>query len=287
MSTLYVVATPIGNLQDISFRAISTLKTVHKILAEDTRHAKTLLMHYGISTPLESLHEHNEREKIDKILGLLQDGQSLALISDAGTPLISDPGFILIRALRTTKDPQIKIEVIPGPCAFIAALAVAGLPTDRFRFQGFLSAKTGAKKADLDKLQRETATMIFYESTHRLENTLMLMQSTWGEDHLVVLAKELTKQHETVFYGSFKALLAWLQEDRMRLKGEFVILVSGVLPSQEDHSVLEIPLNDLIKTLLNEKISQKQILSICQNLTPVKRNQLYQKVLALSEETSV
>ena len=223
--TLYVVATPIGNLGDLSPRALDALKTVAAICAEDTRHTRQLLAHYGVEKPLLALHEHNEDEMAGKLVARLLAGDALALVSDAGTPLVSDPGYRLVRAARAA---GIKVSPLPGPCAFVAALSVAGLPSDRFVFEGFLPAKAGARRERLSKLASEPRTLVFYESAHRIEEALDDCAVAFGEARPAVLARELTKLFETVLDGSLAELRAKVVADPNQRKGEFVLLVQGV-----------------------------------------------------------
>ena len=221
---LYVVATPIGNLQDISERAIATLKGVSRIAAEDTRHSARLLSHYGIDTPMVALHEHNEREITPKLIEKLVAGDDLALISDAGTPLISDPGFCLVRAARAA---GIRVAPVPGPAACIAALSAAGLPADHFVFEGFLPVRATARRRRLEALVNESRTLVFHESSHRIVECLADMAEILGSDRPAVVARELTKVFETIESGGLAALLAWLRADPNQQKGEFVVLVQG------------------------------------------------------------
>ena len=223
--TLYVVATPIGNLGDLSPRALDALRAVAAICAEDTRHTRQLLAHYGIEKPLLALHEHNEGEVAGRLVARLAAGESLALVSDAGTPLVSDPGFRLVRAARGA---GIKVSPLPGPCAFIAALSVAGLPSDRFAFEGFLPAKAGARRERLARLAGEVRTLAFYESAHRIEDSLADMATAFGADRPAVLARELTKLFETVLDGTLGELRERVAADSNQRKGEFVVLVQGV-----------------------------------------------------------
>jgi 16S rRNA (cytidine1402-2'-O)-methyltransferase len=222
--TLHVVATPIGNLGDLSPRALETLRSVAAICAEDTRHTRQLLAHYGIERPLVALHEHNEAQLADKLVARLQAGESLAIVSDAGTPLVSDPGFRLVRAAR---DAGVKVSPVPGACAFVAALSVAGLPSDRLVFEGFLPAKGNARRERLAPLASETRTLAFYESAHRIEDTLADMATTFGADRRAVIARELTKLFETVLDGTLADLHARVLADPNQRKGEFVVLVQG------------------------------------------------------------
>ena len=223
--TLYVVATPIGNLGDLSPRALDALRAVAAICAEDTRHTRQLLAHYGIEKPLLALHEHNEGEVAGRLVARLAAGESLALVSDAGTPLVSDPGFRLVRAARGA---GIKVSPLPGPCAFIAALSVAGLPSDRFAFEGFLPAKAGARRERLARLAGEVRTLAFYESAHRIEDSLADMATAFGVARPAVLARELTKLFETVLDGTLGELRTRVAADPNQRKGEFVVLVQGV-----------------------------------------------------------
>ncbi|MGS1128144.1 16S rRNA (cytidine(1402)-2'-O)-methyltransferase [Rhodanobacter sp. UC4437_H4] len=221
---LWVVATPIGHRDDLSARAIETLRAVALIAAEDTRHSRPLLLHHGIATPLVALHDHNEREVVDALVARLQGGESVALISDAGTPLISDPGFRLVRAARAA---GIRCAPIPGACAAIAALSVAGLPSDRFVFEGFLPAKAAARRSRLQELAGESRTIIFYESSHRVAESLADMRDVFGAEREAVLARELTKMFETVLGEPLAALAARVAADPDQQRGEHVILVAG------------------------------------------------------------
>ncbi len=222
---LYVVATPIGNLADLSPRALDTLRAVAAICAEDTRHTRQLLSHYGVEQNLIALHEHNEAGLADRIVTRLCAGESLALVSDAGTPLVSDPGFRLVAAARAA---GIKVSPIPGPSALIAALSVAGLPSDRFAFEGFLPAKAGARRERLAALASEPRTLIFYESSHRIEDTLADAVTVIGADRLAAIGRELTKLFETVLSGTLGELHARVAADADQRKGEFVLLIQGV-----------------------------------------------------------
>lgn len=221
---LHVVATPIGNLGDLSPRAQATLRNVDAICAEDTRHTRQLLGHFGIERPLIALHEHNEDGLAARLVERLQAGESLALVSDAGTPLVSDPGFRLVRAARAT---GLRVSPVPGPSALIAALSVAGLPSDRFVFEGFLPAKAGARRERLQTLASEPRTVLFYESSHRIEEMLADAVHAFGGARPAVVARELTKLFETVLDGPLEALAARVADEADQRKGEFVVLIEG------------------------------------------------------------
>lgn len=223
--TLHIVATPIGNLGDISARALEVLGAVDAICAEDTRHTRQLLSHFAMERPLLALHQHNEDAQAGQLVARLQAGESLALVSDAGTPLVSDPGYRLVRAARAA---GIRVSPVPGACAAIAALSVAGIASDRFAFEGFLPAKVGARRESLARLASETRTLVFYESAHRIEESLADMAAAFGPERPAVLARELTKLFETVLDGSVSELLARVQADPNQRKGEFVLVVEGV-----------------------------------------------------------
>ena len=222
--TLYVVATPIGHLGDLSVRALETLRTVDAICAEDTRHTRQLLSHFGVERPLLALHEHNEDAQAASLVRRLLDGESLALVSDAGTPLVSDPGYRLVRAARAA---GLRVSPVPGACAAIAALSVAGLPSDRFVFEGFLPAKGAARRDRLARLVPEPRTLLFYESGHRIEESLADMAAAFGPERPAVLARELTKLFETVLGETLGELVEQVGADANQRKGEFVVMVQG------------------------------------------------------------
>jgi 16S rRNA (cytidine1402-2'-O)-methyltransferase len=222
--TLYVVATPIGNLGDLSARAREVLAAVDAICAEDTRHTRQLLAQTGIERPLLALHEHNEEDVAWKLVERLRAGETLALVSDAGTPLVSDPGYRLVREVRAA---GLKVSPVPGACAAIAALSVAGIPSDRFCFEGFLPAKASGRREKLTALSGESRTMVFYESAHRIEESLSDMAAAFGGGREAVIARELTKLFETVLGDTLDDLIAKVAADDNQRKGEFVIVVRG------------------------------------------------------------
>lgn len=222
--TLWIVATPIGNLDDMSPRAIRVLDQADVIAAEDTRHTGRLLAHFGIRAKQVSLHEHNEQRRVPGLLARLADGENIALVSDAGTPLVSDPGYRLVRAAR---DAGMNVSTVPGPCAAVAALSMAGLPTDRFRFEGFLPPKTGARDRKLEALRRATETLVFYETPQRISRTLQALAAAFGPGREAVLCRELTKIHETVLAGTLESLLGRLEAQPGQVRGEMVLVVQG------------------------------------------------------------
>ncbi len=228
--TLHIVATPIGNLGDLSPRAIETLRSVTAICAEDTRHTRPLLVQAGIDQPLLALHEHNEEAQSASLVARMLAGDSLALVSDAGTPLVSDPGFRLVAAARAA---GVRVSPVPGPCALIAALSVAGLPSDRFCFEGFLPAKAAARRARIAELANEPRTLVLYESSHRIEEALDDLISELGPSRRAVLARELTKRFETVLDGELAELRAMLAADADQRRGEFVVILAGAVDDQD------------------------------------------------------
>lgn len=271
---LYVVATPIGNLGDITQRAIETLKNVDYIAAEDTRHSAKLMSHLNITTPLMAYHDHSDEKRLNKICHYLVSGQSVALISDAGTPLISDPGYQLVRLIR---ERGMVVVPIPGPCALISALSVCGLATDRFTFEGFLPAKGSARKAYLQALVRDERTLVFYESTHRILDTLDDMSVIFEADRTVAIARELTKTYETILTGSFTDVIGQVTSDKNQQKGEFVLMVSGYKQAINGPS-LDQSVVDTMRVLLKE-LPIKQASAIGAKLTGVKKRDLYQWAL--------
>ncbi|MEO8400483.1 MAG: 16S rRNA (cytidine(1402)-2'-O)-methyltransferase [Gammaproteobacteria bacterium] len=274
--TLYIVATPIGNLRDMSLRAIDILKTVNCIAAEDTRHSKSLLQHYMINTPMFALHQHNEREKSTALLERLQQGDSIALISDAGTPLISDPGYFLVREARVA---GITIVPIPGACAAITALSASGLATDRFSFEGFLPAKTKQRVQSLETLRTEARTMVFYEAPHRVLDTLEDMQKVFGEKRQVVLARELTKLYETIRSAALDELVEWVKNDDNQQRGEIVIMVEGANSAVPESAEI-VSAENILKILMNE-LPLKQAVDLAAKISGLRKNELYQRALEL------
>ena len=269
---LYVVATPIGNLGDLSPRAVEVLQQVDSIAAEDTRHSAGLMRHFAITTPMLSLHEHNERQKTQLLLQRLQAGESIALVSDAGTPLISDPGYVLVREAHQA---GLRVVPIPGPSALVAALSASGLPTDRFCFEGFLAAKGGPRRKHLASLREESRTLAFYESPHRIEDSLADMVEAFGAAREAVLARELTKTFETIRHATLGELLEWVRGDSDQRRGEFVLLVHG---AQAANAELE-PETRRIALLLAEELPLKQAASLAARISGEKKNAVYKYLL--------
>ncbi|HAT1658785.1 TPA: 16S rRNA (cytidine(1402)-2'-O)-methyltransferase [Legionella pneumophila] len=272
LGTLYIVATPIGNREDISFRALNTLKNVDLILAEDTRHSKQLLTSLGIKNNLSSLHAYNEANKSKEIIEKLLHGKSIALISDAGTPLISDPGFPLVKQAH---EHHIPVVPVPGACALIAALSAAGVPCDSFAFLGFLPAKQSARRHELQSLRSAPYTLVFYESTHRIIDSLNDIAEIYGQDCELVLAKEITKSFERFVSGKIREIIDWLLSDPGHTKGEFVLIFPPRSSNEELHSH-----EKLLKILL-EELPLKQAVTIACKLTNANKNQLYEEALKL------
>jgi 16S rRNA (cytidine1402-2'-O)-methyltransferase len=268
---LFLIATPIGNLKDITLRAIETLKQVDLIAAEDTRHSSKLLQYYGIQTPLAPLHDHNEIKRSQFICKQLQLGKNIALISDAGTPLISDPGYHLV---KTITENGFQAIPIPGACAAIAALSAAGLPTDKFIFEGFLPAKSHQQIQHLNTLITEKRTLLFYESPHRLLQTINNMLAVFGSERYVVIAKELTKTFETIYGNTLIEVQKWLLTEPQRQKGEFVILVKGA-----EKTITINPEILRILKLLSETLPSKQAAALTAQITGANKNQLYQLLI--------
>ena len=272
--SLYVVATPIGNLDDFSPRAIETLQNVNQIAAEDTRHSQKLLKHFGITTSLISLHEHNEAATSKLLLDCLKKNQSIALISDAGTPLINDPGYRLVKLARQHGIPVIPI---PGPCALITALCASGLTCDRFIFEGFLPGKSTARQKKLLEFLHETRTIILYEAPHRILELIDDMLIVFGAKRYVVLARELTKTFETIHGDNLGPLKIWLNSDKNQQKGEFVVIVEGAAYLNP----YEIDKQRILGILLDE-LPIKQATSIAAKITHEKKNKLYALALAIT-----
>lgn len=272
--TLHIVATPIGNLADITQRALDVLAQVDVIACEDTRHTKKLLSAFSISNRTLSLHDHNERQKQDYVATLLQEGKNVALVSDAGTPLISDPGFHLVRHCRQL---GLKVSPIPGACAAISALSVAGLPTDRFTFEGFLPSKTGARKAVLANLANEERTMVFYDAPRRVIDTVEDIVEVLGGTRYIVIARELTKTFETIYSDTAENIRDWLNNDPNQLKGEMVLIIEGYHVDADEIPTKAI---DTLKLLLAE-MKPKKACAITAEIYGVKKNALYDIALSI------
>ncbi|MFK8030263.1 MAG: 16S rRNA (cytidine(1402)-2'-O)-methyltransferase [Gammaproteobacteria bacterium] len=270
---LYVVATPIGHLDDMSPRAVDTLRSVDVVAAEDTRHSGRLLAHFGIDTPMVSLHDHNEDSRSDQLVARMEQGDSVALISDAGTPLISDPGYTLLKKVR---ERQITVSPVPGASAVISALCVAGLPTDRFVFEGFLPAKSVARVQRLEGLKQESRTMVFYVSRHQATKQLSDCLEVFGAERSATLARELTKMHETISHGSLEELVVFWDQNPEQHKGELVLVVAGAPEATTDSSGL-----DALLTVLLEELRPKQAAKLAVKLTGCSRNEAYRAALAL------
>ncbi|WP_417596681.1 16S rRNA (cytidine(1402)-2'-O)-methyltransferase [Oceanospirillum sp.] len=277
-SILYVVATPIGNLADISERALKVLRSVDLIAAEDTRHTRQLLMHFTINKPLFSVHDHNEQQRVEKVIAELSAGQDIALVSDAGTPLISDPGFHVVQAVRQA---GFRVVPVPGPCALVTALSAAGMPTDRFCFEGFLPAKSSGRKKQLLQVEEETRTLVFYESPHRIVDSLTDMAEVLGGHRRITVAREITKTFETFYTGTLDDVLVWIQADANQQRGEFVLVVTGA-PAKEDEEAAAVSAEKVLKVLLGE-LPVKQAAALCAKITGQKKNALYQQALELQK----
>ncbi|RUO80091.1 16S rRNA (cytidine(1402)-2'-O)-methyltransferase [Idiomarina tyrosinivorans] len=268
---LYLVPTPIGNIDDITERAKQVLASVDLIAAEDTRHSQTLLRHLGIERKLVSIHEHNEQQKVAWVLEQLQQGHNIALISDAGTPLISDPGFIVVRECRAK---GFNVTALPGACALTVALSASGLATDRFCFEGFLPAKSGQRRKTLQSLLNEPRTMIFYESPHRIVASLEDLAAEFGNERQMVMGRELTKQFETYLTGSIAEVIAQVNADSNQQRGEIVLLVAGC-PNKSDDDA---PSAEVIATLnvLREELPLKKAAALTAKIHGARKNTLYQ-----------
>jgi 16S rRNA (cytidine1402-2'-O)-methyltransferase len=278
-STLYVVATPIGNLGDLSTRARDILATATVIAAEDTRHTRQLLQAFAIETPLTALHEHSEASRIEALLERLVAGDSIALVSDAGTPLISDPGFDLVAAARAR---GLAVVTVPGPSAVIAALSIAGLPTDRFVFEGFLPAKTAARRTRLASLASDTRTLVCYEAPHRLAEVLTDIADVFGGERRVVVCRELTKRFETTYDATARELATRVATDADMSRGELVIVMAGAPPQEK--SGLALDADTLLRALL-EDLAPSQAARIAARIAGVNRGELYDRALALTGKT--
>ncbi|HSH42909.1 MAG TPA: 16S rRNA (cytidine(1402)-2'-O)-methyltransferase [Arenicellales bacterium] len=266
---LYVVATPIGNLDDMSPRAVATLKSVRLIAAEDTRQTGKLCSRFGIHTPMVPYHEHNESQQTPALLEHLRAGEDIAVVSDAGTPLVSDPGYRLVSSAR---DASVEVVPIPGPCAAVAALSASGLASDRFFFEGFLSAKSGARRRRLEQLRERPETLIFYESVHRLEDSLADMCEVLGGDRAAVLARELTKLHETILRDTLRGIADRVATDPQQRKGEHVIVVEGAA-AQEDGE------GERVLEILCEQLPVSQAAELAAKITGAAKNRLYRVAL--------
>jgi len=271
---LYIVATPIGNLGDMSSRAVEVLSGVDLIAAEDTRHSQRLLQHYSIDNPLMAYHDHSDQRAQQRIESTLAQGGSVALISDAGTPLISDPGYRLVRDMQSM---GYAVRPVPGPSAVIAALSVCGLPTDSFRFEGFLPAKAGTRANQLQDLQSEHATLVFYEAPHRIVATLAAMSEVFGPDREVVLAREITKTFETVRRGTFEQLLTFVANDANQQKGEIVLVVAGKPRGEVE---LDEATQRLLRRLAQEWAGKKAS-AVVADCTGLKKKDLYNCLLSV------
>jgi 16S rRNA (cytidine1402-2'-O)-methyltransferase len=280
---LYVVATPIGNLGDLSARARDTLQNCALIAAEDTRHTGMLLKHFGVQTPQISLHDHNEETRAIEIIARLREGQSVALVSDAGTPAISDPGFELVRAVAAA---GFEIIAIPGPCAAIAALSIGALPTDRFCFEGFLPARGAARRQRLKSLEQEPRTLVLYESPHRVQDTLDDCVEVFGAERLGAVVREITKLHETTYRGSLSELLSIAKSDADVARGEIVLLIAGAEPRFSADSGADGHGGALDKALtaLLKELPLKQAAHLAAQITGARDNEAYKRALLLKEQ---
>ncbi|WP_078085700.1 16S rRNA (cytidine(1402)-2'-O)-methyltransferase [Microbulbifer mangrovi] len=273
-AVLYIVATPIGNLADMVPRAVEVLQSADLVAAEDTRHSQRLFSHFSIDTPLVAYHDHSDDQRTTKILQRLEAGQTVALISDAGTPLISDPGYRLVREAR---ERGFTVVPIPGPCAFVAALSAAGLPSDRFSFEGFLPAKPLAREKALQQLAGETRTMVFYEAPHRVLDTLRAMQQAFGDTREAVIAREISKAFETIHLLPLAELVKWVEADSNQQRGEIVLLVRGAAEGKA--SELDAEAERVMKLLLAE-LPPKRAAAVAAEITGVNKKLLYNWSLA-------
>lgn len=277
---LYIVATPIGNLADISLRALEVLKTVELIAAEDTRNSKVLLNHYSINTPMTAYHEHNEDSKSQYLIEKLQQGESIALISDAGTPLINDPGYSLVERV---KQADIQVMPIPGACALIAALSASGIATDRFSFEGFAPRTSGARQALFESHQKKRSSLIFYESSHRIVKCFDDVAAVYEATHKISIARELTKTFETIVSGTIQEVHQRLVDDSNMQRGEFVVLIAGFDKKQHKADGLSDEDRALLATLLTE-CSVKTAVKLAVKITGQAKKELYKAALALNAD---
>jgi 16S rRNA (cytidine1402-2'-O)-methyltransferase len=275
--TLYVVATPIGNLADMVPRAVHTLQSVSVIACEDTRHSKKLLEHFSINTPCIAYHDHTDEKSAYKILNRLADGDDVALISDAGTPLISDPGYRLVAQARTQDIPVIPI---PGACAAISALSVSGLPTDKFRFVGFLPAKSTQRQKVLETLKSVSDTLVFYEAPHRICAALNDLLEVFGSERIAFMAREISKTFETYLYGTIEELLVQVSADSNQQRGEIVLVLAGNTASKEN---LSADAEKILKLLIKE-LPLAKAASLAAKITGDDKKQLYQLALTLQNK---
>jgi len=278
-TALYVVATPIGNLGDMVPRAVEVLQKVDVIAAEDTRHSARLMSHFSIDTPLVAYHDHTDERQVSQLLERLDSGQSIALISDAGTPLVSDPGYRLVRAAR---DAGIRVVPVPGACAMVAALSASGLPSDRFSFEGFLPAKSGQRMNRLQLLVTDERTLIFYEAPHRIEACLRDMTEVFGADREAVMAREITKTFETIKGGSLAVLSDFVSSDPNQRKGEIVLMVRGKPRLSEQSMDAEA---QRVMSILLKDLSVKQASQLGSEITGLKKKALYQWALEQKDES--
>jgi 16S rRNA (cytidine1402-2'-O)-methyltransferase len=272
--TIYLVATPIGNLEDMPPRGVRILREVDLIAAEDTRHSAPLLKHFGVLAPMVAYHEHNEDQKAAELIAQAKLGKNIALISDAGTPLVSDPGYRLVALAHRSGVP---VSPIPGPCAAIVALSASGLATNEFLFAGFPPPKQGARQKFYQKYASHPATLVFYESAHRIVDSVGDMAAVFGDDRLAVMARELTKKFETIHQASLSELERWIAADTNQQKGEFVVLVQGKAPPG-DERVIDAKSEHLL-TLLAEELPPKKAAGIVSEVTGISKNQLYQHLM--------
>ena len=275
---LYVVATPIGNLGDITLRAIETLKMVDAIAAEDTRHTSGLLSHFGISKKLIAVHEHNEHQSAEKLLVQLKNGENIALVTDAGTPAVSDPGAIVVKVVR---DAGIKVVPIPGVSAVVAALSASGITQNGFYFHGFLPASGAARRKQLEALNSQTVTLVLYEAPHRIVECVEDIAKVLGENRQITFARELTKTFETIYTCPASLASAWLQADSNQQRGEFVLLVEAA-PVVEAQEISE-EAQRILKCLLAE-LPLKQAVALATEITQLKKNDLYEFSLKLKND---